>query len=372
MAVAEQLLSAESTSRDAQHQVALVQLRGKLLMTQVSFFHRANRPRAAVPVLHRAISHLERAAKMVASAQGGDAGTIELAQAYLTLCVLQSNANHHEDALRAAHAALAMVLVVEEQLWLCDPLRAEKVEQLRQERAGHQHGPGAAPPVDAGASSWGSSPPQQQQQQLRPSSAGGSGGRPPRPSSAGAQRPPSAGPVRRKASPDLAPQEPDPQPPRETVYCGHLQAACYHNLGVQQQRLGMGELALDTYLAGYEVAFLTLGEADPLTQRLQRCYAELFTSLNVRHFGPAESMQRPAVRRAVSNPSTAIQRLRSSYESSMRHHGALQAESKRQQRLLRPPSAGGDRTNTSMRSRPPSAMRRMNRPVSATSLRSDF
>jgi hypothetical protein len=361
LAVAEELLSESSLMPEAQDQVNVVQLRGRLLMAQVAHFHQAKRPRAAVPLLAKAIHHLTRAAKLNAASRGGEPCSVELAQSYLTLCVLQSSANHHHDALRAAHAALSMTLLVEESLWLLDPLREEALaKQAEVEAAKRITASGASDSHVAG--------------------------RPPRPSSAaasrragGARRSPNATPTkthldasgtRAAAATDdrehAAPAASSLEPERMTIYCGPLQAACYHNLGVEQEHLGMGELALESFQTGFELAYLTLGESDALTLRLQQCYAELFTSLNCRHFGSAETMQRSSVVRAMSDPRRALSQLRASYEASMRHHATLQAEGTRQRRLLQTP----DPTSSQNRSRPASAASRRSRPSSALSRRS--
>ena len=291
LCAAEQLLRPASTLPETQNDPHVVELRGQLLLAVVGHYHTHGRPRAAVPVLKQALTHLEAAATLAS----GQPFSIAVANAHLSLAVLLSAANHHPEALAAAHTALAVTLRIEEQRWAADPL-----------------GGGAASMANATTTSG----------------AGGGGG------GGGASRVDADG-IAIDDGDDGADATQAAGAPRGKIYFGPFQAACYHNIGAEQEHLGLPELALESYQTGFELAAMSLGDAHSLTARLKTCYAQLFTSLNFKHFASPATLQKGAVQRAFRAPAEAVKALNASYVQSRRHQHALDDEARREEAILR-------------------------------------
>lgn len=113
LAFAERLLSAGNTLPATQDDPEVLDVRAKLLLGIGQVLFRQGRPRAALPVVQRAVAQLRR--------NSNQAPTLEIASGHLTLCALHSASSHHEAALLEAHRALGTVLQVEEEIWRCDP-----------------------------------------------------------------------------------------------------------------------------------------------------------------------------------------------------------------------------------------------------------
>ncbi len=177
----------------------------------------------------------------------------------------------------------------------------------------------------------------------------------------------------------------DPAAPRAKIFHASLQAACHHNVGAEQEHLGLTELALDSYETGFELAVSCFGVSHPMSERLKTCYSELFAALHYKHF-VRNGEQRDTARQALKDSEIAVAHLRASYYASERHRAALAEQTKKQTRLLA--RAGADasappqqqqhnvsgvsgtasstgRTPSRSRSRPSSTKRRSSRPPTA-------
>lgn len=125
----------------------------------------------------------------------------------------------------------------------------------------------------------------------------------------------------------------DPNAPRARIFHASLQAACHHNIGAEQEHLGLTELALDSYETGFELAVSCFGIQHPMSERLKTCYSELFSSLHYKHF-VKNGEQREVARQALKEADIAISHLRASYYASERHRAALNEQTRKQTRIL--------------------------------------
>lgn len=89
--------------------------------------------------------------------------------------------------------------------------------------------------------------------------------------------------------------------PQHGRYIAPLLAACYHNIGSEQEHLSLPELALQSYGMGLHLSRQAHGTDHPLTERLFERYCSVFHAVNYKHFyddghRPGEpSQQQPSV-----------------------------------------------------------------------------
>ena len=112
-----------------------------------------------------------------------------------------------------------------------------------------------------------------------------------------------------------------------------LEAMCYHNEGVEEEYVGLQELALRSFGRGLEIALRALGPQHPMTQALRVCNEQLFVTVNYKHFYP--DGRRPGERStAFDDPDRALRQLNQSYLTSERHKKVLEAEQSRLHEIL--------------------------------------
>ncbi|CUF48533.1 Hypothetical protein, putative [Bodo saltans] len=294
LAFGERLISKENTLPTSQRKPALRQAKANLLMLLVTVLYRQNRPRAALPLAQAAqLELLELAAPP-------ERASLDVATGYLTLSSVLSASNKHKEALKCAFRALEASLVLEERFANNDSTLS---------RASH--------PMTESVSA------------KSPSSAGTSG----RISAQGASL--------RGGYPDLVPDGATENAADDLAasrvepgsYLGSLLAACYHNIGTEQEHLSLLELALRTYGLGFRMAKKTHGDAHPLVERMYSNYCSVFQSVNYKHFYP--DGHRPGeTSTALENADRAVRQLNFSFLSSHRHELACQKETRQQNAIL--------------------------------------
>lgn len=287
LAFGERLISVDNTLPSSQRKPSLRQAKANLLMLLVTVLYRQGRPRAALPLAQAAqLELLELAAPP-------ERASLDVATGYLTLSSVLSASNKHKEALTCAFRALDASLILEERFASNDSTLSQA-----------------------------SRPMAESNNAVSPTSGAMSGRR-------GHQMFPDL-------VPDSAVETPEDRAARRVEpgsYLGSLLAACYHNIGSEQEHLSLLELALRTYGLGFRMAKRTHGDAHPLVERMYANYCSVFQSVNYKHFYP--DGHRPGeTSTALENADRAVRQLNFSFLSSHRHELACEKETRRQNLIL--------------------------------------
>ncbi len=349
VAFAERLLGPGNTLPETQLDHRVITVRGKLLLTLGAALHANKRPRAAIPFVQRALVLFRQSAQ-----QQQALVTLDVATSLLTMSALQSASHHHEEGLRCASEALETVLQLEELFWANDP---ESIPATKQTGADQQQSKNAPSNSNVGGEGRSGADSGLQDRRARSSmrdpygdgddedydeipslyydgddqyyqsTVPSRGPSSPNQENTAQSTPRQARDAGQTSSADQGPK------PREKTYFGELQAACYFNMGTEQEHLGLFELALESFQSGFQVAFECCGPQHPLSQKLKRSYAEVFASLHFRHFTSAAS-GKAAKQLFNLQPEAAVKSLNNTYKKSVVHQEALRHEVLRQHRLL--------------------------------------
>lgn len=312
LAFGERLIAKDNTLPTSQRKPALRQAKANLLMLLVTVLYRQGRPRAALPLAQSAqLELLELAAPP-------ERASLDVATGYLTLSSVLSASNKHKEALKCAFRALEASLVLEERFADNDSTRSPASHPMPESMS-------AKSPSSAAASGRDNATLSSSQQHQQPNASA-------------------------KGFPDLVPERvgatnrgADTAPPNVDdiaasrvepgSYLGSLLAACYHNIGTEQEHLALLELALRTYGLGFRMAKRTHGDAHPLVERMYNNYCSVFQSVNYKHFHP--DGHRPGeTSTALENADRAVRQLNFSFLSSHRHELACQKELRQQNAIL--------------------------------------
>jgi hypothetical protein len=293
LAFGERLISKDNTLPSSQRRPELRQAKANLLMLLVTVLYRQNRPRAALPLAQSAqLELLELAAPP-------ERASLDVATGYLTLSSVLSASNKHKEALKCAFRALEASLVLEERFANNDSTRSQASQPMTESMS-------AKSPSSAATSGRVSAPDSNMRTypDLVPDGAA------------------------ENAADDVAAHRVEPG-----SYLGSLLAACYHNIGTEQEHLSLLELALRTYGLGFRVAKRTHGDAHPLVERMYSNYCSVFQSVNYKHFYPdGHRPGEPST--ALENADRAVRQLNFSFLSSHRHELACQKEMRQQNAIL--------------------------------------